>query len=347
MEEIRGILKEGIVIPAHPLALDKNRKLDEKRQRGLTEYYLNAGAGGVAIGVHTTQFEIHNEKVGFLKPVLEMGAEVIGDFEKEHKKKIVKIAGVCGDTNQALREAELAVEMGYDAGLLKLGSFQGKGIDEIINHCKKVSEIIPVFGFYLNPEIGGIELPFEFWCKFLEIENIAAIKVAPFDRYKTLDVIRAISETGRFDVSLYTGNDDSIISDLISIYKTETAEIKFSGGLLGHWAFWTKKAVEYFEEIKKIMKNKEPVSPKILKLAMEVTDVNSAVFDAKNNFSGCIPGINYMLVKRGLLEGEWCIDPSVSLSPWQKGEIDRVWESYPHLRDDDFIHGNIERWLNC
>jgi len=333
MEEIREILKEGIVIPAHPLALDKNRKLDEKRQRALTEYYLDVGAGGVAIGVHTTQFEIHNEKTGLLKHVLELGAKVVGDFEKEHKKKIVKIAGVCGDTEQALREAELAVEIGYDAGLLKLGSFQGKSIDEIITHCKKVSEIIPVFGFYLNPEIGGIELPFEFWCKFLEIENIVAIKVAPFDRYKTLDVINAISKTGRLDVSLYTGNDDSIISDLISIYKTETAEIKFSGGLLGHWAFWTKKAVEYFEEIKKIMENRLPIPPEILELSGEVTDVNAAVFDVKNNFSGCIPGINYMLVKSGLLEGVWCIDPALNLSPGQKEEIDRVWESYPHLRD--------------
>jgi len=344
MEEIKKILKRGIVIPAHPLALNEDGSFDERGQRLLSRYYLASGAGGLAIGVHTTQFEIHDEKIGLFEPVLKVGIEEIERFEKKSGKRIIKVAGICGDTEKACKEATIAKNLGYDLGLLNLSSLKGKNFEEIIAHCRKVSEIIYIFGFYLNPKIGGIELPFEFWCKFFEIENVYAVKIAPFDRYRTVDVMRAIEETERYDISLYTGNDDTIIFDLISIYKGKKEDIKFSGGLLGHWAFWTKKAVEYFERIRNIMDNKSPLPDDILKLAIDIIDLNSAVFDTKNNFSGCIPGINYILFKSGLMKNIRCVNPSLKLSPGQKEEIDRVYQKYSYLNDQDFVKENIDKW---
>ena len=344
MEELQKLLQKGMVIPAHPLALNKKRELDERRQKALTRYYLEAGAGGIAVGVHTTQFEIHEEKSGLLQPVLAIAAEAMREFEKRTCKKIIKIAGVCGKTPQAVREAKLARELGYDMALLSLSAFKQEDIETILTHCRQVAEEIPVFGFYLNPNIGGIYLPFEFWRKFLKIKNVLAVKIAPFDRYKTADVVRAAAETDR-NVALYTGNDDTIVFDLISEYIFEKngkkRKMRIVGGLLGHWAFGTKKAVEYFNHIRECVLEKKPVPIDVLQLASQITDANGAVFDAANRFSGCVPGINYMLVKSGLLEGPWCINPKTVLSPGQKEEIDRVWQAYPHLRDDDFIEKNI------
>ena len=342
--DVREILKRGIVIPAHPLALNEDGSFDEKTQRLLTRYYLHAGAGGLAIAVHMTQPEIHDEKVGLLEPVLKCGIEEIEKFEKENNKRIVKIGGIFGDTERACKEAELEKKLGYDLGLLCLSSFKGKGLDEIIEHCKKVSEIIPLFGFYLSAELGGVELPFEFWCKFLEIENVYAIKIAPMNRYKTVDVMRAVDETERYDVALYTGNDDNIVFDLLMIYKGKKQDIKICGGLLGHWAFWTKKVVEHFEKIRNIVDNNLPVPPEILKLGVDIIDLDSAVFDARHNLAGCIPGVHYMLFKCGLMKSIRCVNPSLKLSPGQKEEIDRVYEEYSYLSDQDFVNENIDKW---
>ncbi|HOV22153.1 MAG TPA: dihydrodipicolinate synthase family protein [bacterium] len=338
-------LRKGVFIPAHPLALTKERKLDEKRQKGLTKYYIESGVGGIAVGVHTTQFEIHNPKVGLYKPVLQLAIETIKEYKLEDE--IIKVAGICGKTEQATKEGEIARDMGYDAGLLNLGTFTDEKDDDIlIEHTKEVSRIIPVFGFYLQPATGGRELSFSFWCKFFQIDNVIAVKVAPFDRYRTIDVIRAIVETGREkDIAVYTGNDDNIIIDLITPFKFNNKIIRIVGGLLGHWAFWTKKSVDIFNEIKEIIKENSPIPQEILTLSAAITDVNSAVFDANNKFSGCIPGINEILRRSGLLEGNWCINQDITLSPGQKEEIDRIFSEYSYLRDDEFVKKNLNKWI--
>jgi len=345
MNEVYKILKEGTVIPAHPLALKKNRKLDEKRQKALTKYYILSGAGGIAVGVHTTQFEIHNEKIGLYSPVLEISMEAL----KEEKviDKVVKISGIYGDRKHALKEAKISSDYGYDAALVSLSKIKDKRENYLIDFLKEISEIIPVFGFYLQSAVGGRFLSYKFWCKFFEIENIAGVKIAPFNRYFTIDVIRAIIDTGREkEIPLYTGNDDNIIFDLITPFRFNNKEVRISGGLLGHWAFWTKKSVEIFNEVKEIVNNKKPIPPHILTLAAEITDADGAIFDAKNNFAGCIPGINEVLRRSGLLEGNWCLKPDEKLSRGQKEEIDRIYEMYPHLRDDEFIKENYERFFS-
>ncbi len=338
-------LRKGVFIPAHPLALTKERKLDEKRQKALTKYYIESGVGGIAVGVHTTQFEIHNPKIGLYKPVLQLAIETVKEYKLENK--IIKVAGICGNTEQAIKEAEIAKGLGYDAGLLNLGTFIDEKDDDIlIEHAKEVSHIIPVFGFYLQPATGGRELSFSFWCKFFQIDNVIAVKVAPFDRYRTIDVIKAIAQTKREkDIAVYTGNDDNIIIDLITPFKFNNKIIRIVGGLLGHWAFWTKRSVDIFNEIKEIIKENSPIPQEILTLSAAITDVNSAVFDANNKFSGCIPGINEILRRSGLLEGNWCINQDITLSPGQKEEIDRIFKCYPYLRDDEFVKKNINRWI--
>jgi len=345
VNEVYKILKEGTVIPAHPLALKKNRKLDEKRQKALTKYYILSGAGGIAVGVHTTQFEIHNPEVGLYKPVLEISMEAVKEYGVENK--LVKVAGICGKTSQAVKEAEIARSFGYDAGLLSLTALKEESENQIIEHAKKVARVIPLFGFYLQPSLGGRFLSFNFWCKFFEIENVVAVKIATFDRYTTIDVVRAILETKREkEIALYTGNDNNIIFDLITPFKVKDREVNIVGGLLGHWAFWTKKSVEIFNEVKEIVNNKRPIPPHILTLAAEITDADGAIFDAKNNFAGCIPGINEVLRRSGLLERNWCLKPDEKLSLGQKEEIDRIYEMYPHLRDDEFIKENYERFFS-
>lgn len=342
MHELRRILKEGMVIPAHPLALDKNRRLDERRQRALTRYYISAGAGGIAVGVHTTQFEIHEKKTGLYKSVLQLAAEAA----EENRRKILKIAGICGDTRQAAEEAAAAVQYGYDAGLLSLAALKNASAKELLAHSKSIAGIMPLFGFYLQPAVGGRILDFTFWRRFFEIENVVAVKIAPFNRYFTLDVIRALAETGREkEISLYTGNDDSIVSDLVTPFEFNGKRIRIRGGLLGHWAFWTKKAVGLFERIKKTTSSGEAVPPPLMKEGVEITDSNAAVFDAVNNFRGCVPGINEVLRRSGLLKGTWCINTRDTLSPGQKEEIDRIYREYPHLSDDAFVRENLDKWL--
>jgi len=334
---LRARLLSGLVIPAHPLALNRERKLDERRQRALTRYYLEAGAGGVAVGVHTTQFAIRNPTIGLFEPVLAIAMEELRAAE------IVKIAGVCGKLQQATSEATLAARLGYDAVLLSLGALPEASIAELIEHSRAVASIIPVIGFYLQPSVGGRILPYDFWRKFCEIENVVAIKVAPFNRYQTLEVIRAFAESGRTrEIALYTGNDDNILLDLLTTYNIQGQQVRFSGGLLGHWAVWTKKAVEHLAEAKQ---HSNHVPSKLLTLAQQITDANAALFDPSHHFHGCIPGIHEILRRQGLLEGRWCLDPNEDLSPGQAQEIDRVCKDYPHLQDDEFVHSHLDKWL--
>ena len=304
---LRAQFLSGLVIPAHPLALNRDRKLDERRQRALTRYYLAAGAGGLAIGVHTTQFAIRDPQIDLFKPVLRIAMEEMG------ARKIVKIAGVCGKRKQAVAEAEVAAQLGYDAVLLSLGALADDSVSELIEHSRSIASIIPIIGFYLQPSVGGRVLPYAFWREFCEIENVVAIKVAPFNRYQTLDVIRAFAESGRTDeIALYTGNDDNILLDLLTTYEFSDKRVHFSGGLLGHWAVWTKKAVAHLGAARQQVSD---VSSDLLTLAQQITDANAALFDPVNNFRGCIPGIHEILRRQGFLEGRWCLDPHEDLSP--------------------------------
>ena len=349
--QARLALLTGIVIPAHPLALDASRKLDERRQRALTRYYCEAGAGGVAVGVHTTQFGIRDPGVGLLRPVLRLAIETVRECEVSLGKRLVKIAGVCGKTGQALSEAALARELGYDAGLVSLGALGQASGQELIKHCQAVSEILPLFGFYLQPAVGGRPLDYRFWRQFLEIENVVAIKVAPFNRYQTLDVARALAESSRHrEVAFYTGNDDHIVGDLMTDFRFPLSRgavsIRFVGGLLGHWAVWTRRAVELLEAIQLCHAGVGGDAFELLSRSAEITDANAALFDAAHNFRGCIPGLHEVMRRQGFLEGRWCLDPQEELSPGQVEEIDRVCQAYPHLSDASFVANNLARWLS-
>jgi hypothetical protein len=343
-------LRRGVVIPAHPLALTKGRKFDERRQRALTRYYMAAGAGGVAVGVHTTQFEIRDPKIGLFQPVLELAAETMKVEEANYEPGFVRVAGICGGTKQAVKEAATAGDLGYHAGLLSLGAMAKAGVDELIKHAQEVAKIVPVFGFYLQPSVGGRILPYEFWRRFAEIENVVAIKIAPFNRYQTLDVVRAVNEAGRVkDISLYTGNDDTIIADLLTTFRfsqnNETG-VRIVGGLLGHWAFWTRRAVLQLEECRRlIVDQKLPIPQRMLTLGAQITDVNAAAFDPQHQFAGCIPGIHEILRRQGLLAGLWCLNPRETLSSGQLEEIDRVYNAYPQLNDDAFVAHHLDDWL--
>lgn len=343
-ETVKRILAKGLVIPACPLALDSRRKLDERRQRALFRYYRAAGAGGIAVGVHTTQFAIHDSNVGLLKPVWELAAAEWPSVDDAR----IRVAGLCGSTPQACAEADLARQLGFGAGLLSLSALKHARDDELIDHCKAVGEGIPLFGFYLQPSAGGGLLSYAFWRRFAEIPSVVAIKIAPFNRYQTLEVIRAVTESGRTDIALYTGNDDNILADLLTPfrfkYRERLVERRMVGGLLGHWAVWTKKAVELHNECR-LAQSGAPILSDTLRLAAEVTDANSAFFDAANGFAGCIPGIHEVLRRQGLLEGVWCLDPKETLSPGQAEHIERVCEAYPHLNDDQFVLQNRDEWL--
>jgi dihydrodipicolinate synthase/N-acetylneuraminate lyase len=347
-EEVLNEIRKGVVIPALPLALDRSRKLDLRRQKALMRYYLDAGAGGVAVAVHTTQFEIRLPEFNLYKPVLQIAMEEFDRFTKKTGKTNIRIAGVIGKTRQALNEARLALENGYHAVLLGVAAFKDNSNKEILEHCKAVAEIIPVIGFYLQPAVGGRRLDVDFWREFAKIENVVAIKMAPFNRYYTFDVVRGVAESGRAgEIALYTGNDDNILIDLLAEYKIVVDEKiitkKIVGGLLGHWAVWTKMAVKLLEDVHKGIYNNDLYEAMVL--ANQITDCNSAFFDVANNFSGCITGIHEVLRRQGLLEGIWTLKEDEVLSPGQKEEIDRVYESYPHLNDDKFVKENLERWL--
>ena len=338
--EIHSLLQAGTVIPAHPLALTQQRQLDMARQRNLTRYYMASGAGGVAVGVHTTQFAIRDPKINLYETVLRLAAEEVDSAQLD--RPFIKVAGICGPTNQALREASLAVHYGYDLGLLSMGGLQGWNEAAILDRVRAVAEVIPVFGFYLQPSVGGRIFSYEFWQQFAEIPNVQAIKVAAFNRYQTLDVVRAVCHSSRRgEIALYTGNDDNIIADLLTTYRFtvngQSVEKNFVGGLLGHWAVWTQKAVELLAEIKACRSQGHAGLDQLLTRNIDVTDSNAAFFDPAHAFHGCIPGIHEVLRRQGLLAGRWCLDAAEELSPGQLEEIDRVYAAYPYLHDDRFV----------
>jgi hypothetical protein len=343
-----AVLRRGSVIPAHLLALDEHRKLDARRQRAMTRYYLDAGAGGVAVGVHSTQFAIRD--VGLYQPVLELAMQTALEWQPiGGRRPLFMVAGLAGRTEQAVREAETARGLGYHAALLSLAAMKGASEDELVAHCELVAQEMPLVGFYLQPAVGGIHLPATFWSRFAQIDNVVAIKMAPFNRYRTLDVIRGVvAAKAEERVTLYTGNDDHIVLDLLAPFtfmrdgKAVTVRIK--GGLLGHWSVWTRRAVELLDRIHAAVAS-DSVTPELLALDAQVTDCNSALFDVAHDFHGCIAGCHEVLRRQGLLQGTWCLDANEGLSRGQAGELSRVQRDYPHLIDDDFVAQHRERWL--
>lgn len=334
------LFRGGLVIPAHPLALTADHQLDERRQRALTRYYAESGAGGLAVAVHTTQFGIHDVSNELLSPVLELAAETAAEYQD---RNIVLVGGLAGPTGQAVAEAELAASLGYQLGLLSPYGTNGMTESQLIDRARAVGEVLPVIGFYLQPAVGGRLLPKEFWRGLAQVESVIGIKVAPFDRYATLEVIHGVSESGRADqIALYTGNDDHIVGDLISDYDDRA----FVGGLLGQWAVWTGKAVETLELSRKARAGDDAALRQLVDLDRPLTDANAAIFDARNGFAGSVPGIHEVLRRQGLLEGIWCLDDKEVLGPGQLAEIDRIWDAYPWLRDDDFIAEHRDRWLS-
>ena len=341
---VRAALARGVVIPAHPLALDAARRLDAQRQRALTRYYIDAGAGGLAVGVHTTQFAIRD--AGLYEPVLRLAAESADAWSG---RPLVRIAGLAGRTEQALAEADTAVGLGYHAGMVSLAAFASASEHERLDHCARLARRIPLVGFYLQPAVGGVVLGPSFWRRLAALDNVAAIKIAPFDRYRTLDVVRGVVEAGAEDrIALYTGNDDHILLDLVTPWRLmrggDAVTVRIRGGLLGHWSVWVKRAVELLERAHAAVAA-GAIDPDFLALDSQITDCNAALFDVANGFRGCIAGCHEVLRRQGLLRGIWCLDPEEGLSPGQAEEIDRVSAAYPALTDDDYVNANLARWL--
>lgn len=346
---VHEVLRRGVVIPASPLALTEGRRFDERRQRALCRYYAEAGAGGLAVGVHTTQFGIRDPKIGLFRPVLALAGEEMDSADVGRAEPLVRIGGVCGPTKQAVDEASVVRELGYHAGLLSLAAMKDASDGRLIAHCEAVAEVIPLVGFYLQPAAGGRALSYGFWRRLAEIENLVAIKIAPFNRYRTIDVVRAMVEAGRDDVALYTGNDDSIVVDLLTPYRFRAAdeppERRIVGGLLGHWSVWTRRAVELLETCRAVVREGGGIPSELLVRNIEITDANAAFFDAADNFAGCIAGVHEVLRRQGLLAGIWCLNPEETLSSGQAEEIDRVYGAYPHLNDDAFVSEHLDDWL--
>ncbi len=347
MLDIRNHLARGHVIPAHPLALTAARTLDERHQRALTRYYVAAGAGGIAVGVHTTQFQIRDPKHGLLAPVLALASETAAAALRTDPRPFAQIAGVCGDTRQALAEARLAHDLGYDAALLSLGALRDASEQTLLEHCRAIGDILPLFGFYLQPAVGGRVLRYEFWRAFAELPRVIAIKIAPFNRYQTLDVVRAIADSGRTDIALYTGNDDQIVLDLLTRFPQlgdSERTMRIVGGLLGQWSVWTHRAVEMLEEIH-VARDVDAIDGGWLTRAAALTDANGALFDVRHAFAGCIAGLHEILRRQQLMAGIWCLDPNEGLSEGQLDEIDRVIRIHPELTDDELVAANVDEWL--
>ncbi len=348
LDSLRSRLLGGLAIPAHPLALDAERRLDERRQRALTRYYHAAGVGGLAVGVHTTQFAIRRPGVDLLAPVLELAIETARGLDNASQRTTTMIAGICGTTQQATAEAGLACDLGYDSGLLSLAGLDGNE-SELLDHARAVAEAIPIIGFYLQERVGGRRLSRQFWEGFASIEKVVAVKIAPFDRYATLDVLRGVAASGRAgEIALYTGNDDNIVVDLITSWSVPSfgnvVEMSIVGGLLGHWACWTRRAVELHGRCREVATATE-IPASILTLAAEVTDCNAAFFDAANGFRGCIAGVHEVLRRQGLLDNLVLLDPNEGLSPGQSDEITRIMLAYPHLGDDGFVAAGLNEWM--
>lgn len=389
LADARNLLLRGTVIPAHPLALTAARSVDEQSQRALTRYYVAAGAGGIAVGVHTTGFQIHNEATGLYRPVLELAAETAREAlsRRSTAQAFIRVAGLVGHTAQARREATIARELGYDCGLLSPGALRGASNAEILAHCRHVAEVIPLFGFYLQPAVGGMQLDYNFWRSFAEIPQVVAIKIAPFSRYATVDVVRAVADAGRDDIALYTGNDDSIIADLTTPFavssingsgndindsghgnnsrgRNDSASIHSSvhgansyaanpihtprwitGGLLGQWAVWTSNAVRWLDKIREWREGgADAVPTRWLMNGTALTAANKEIFDAANQFRGCLPGILEVLRRQGLVQGTWTLDVNEQLSPGQSDAIRNIQSVYPWLADDDFVAAHLDEW---
>jgi dihydrodipicolinate synthase/N-acetylneuraminate lyase len=347
VQDVRARLLEGLVIPAHPLALTARRRLDDRRQRALTRYYVDAGAGGIAVGVHTTQFAIHNPSVGLYDPVLELAASTADELEAANNSSVVRIAGIIGDTRQATAEAEMARCHGYQVGLVSAGGLEDWSVEKLVDHYRAIAEIIPVMGFYLQAAVGGRELPREFWRRLAELDDLVAVKIAPFDRRKTREVIRAVIDSGRaHEIALYTGNDDHIVLDLVTTYQSgDGPTVHMVGGLLGQWSLWTKRAVELHAECREVVNSGADVPPSLLMTATQLTEANTAVFDTAHSYAGCLPGIHEVLRRQGLLAGTWCLDPEEVLSPGQAEQIEQVIAAHPQLTDDSFVAEHLDRWL--
>ncbi len=347
--QVQHILHRGTVIPASPLALDGQRRFDQRHQAAVWRYYSAAGAGGIAVGVHTTQFAIRDPQIGLFQPLLTLAESVCDELDAGRSEPLVRVAGICGRTEAAVAEATLAAEHGFHLGLLNLSAMRDADNVQLAEHCRAVSQVIPVFGFYLQASVGGRPLPYSFWRRFAEVENVAAIKIAAFNRYQTIDVVRALAEAGRDDVALYTGNDDNILVDLLAPFRFmaggQQVERRFVGGLLGHWAVWTRSAVELLAACHEAVAAGGAASADLLAANVAVTDMNAALFDVAHQFAGCIPGVHEILRRQGLLPGTWCLDPGEVLSPGQSEELDRVCRSYPHLTDDAFVAENLHQWL--
>jgi hypothetical protein len=347
---VARVLHRGVVIPAHPLALNASGRMNERRQRALSRYYIAAGAGGLAVGVHTTQFQIRNPEIGLFKPVLEIAREEMNAADAGRPDPLLRIGGICGPTRQAVAEAVLLRELDYHAGLLNLGALPDASDEQLIDHCRAVAAEFPLVGFYLQPGSGGRILPHSFWRRFVEIPSVVAIKIAPFHRYRTIDVVRAVVEAGRDDIALYTGNDDNIVMDLLTPHRFlrdgRPVTRRFVGGLLGHWSVWTRAAVQLLNECHAAVAEDRPIPQELLARAIEVTDCNAAVFDLANQFKGSTAGIHEVLRRQGLLEGTWCLAEERShLGPGQAAELDRVSRAYPHLTDDDFVREHLDQWM--
>jgi hypothetical protein len=340
-------VRRGVVIPAMPLVLTAARRLDERRQRALCRYYVAAGAGGIAAGVHTTQFGIRDPRHGMFRSVLAVVADEVCQASAGRRESFALIGGVCGPTGQATDEAAILRDLGYHAGLLNLAG-SGPGDDARLAHCRAVADVIPLVGFYLQTAVGGPDLSYRFWRRFAEIESVVAIKIAPFDRYRTVDVVRAVAESGRDDIALYTGNDDNIVLDLLTPYRFtvggRVVERQIVGGLLGQWAVWTRRAVELLEACH-VARRAGEIPADLLRLTVPITDANAAIFDVANGFAGCIAGIHEILRRQGLLEGIWCLNPQETLGPGQAEEIDRIGRMYPELNDDEFVASHRDLWL--
>ncbi len=347
--EVAEALRGGVVIPASPLALNSRRRWDPGRQRALWRYYAAAGAGGIAVGVHTTQFAIRDPKIGLLEPLYRFAAEELDRLDVGRETPLVRVAGICGRTEQAVPEAELAHQCRFHVGLLSLGALQDAELPVLLEHCRQVARVLPIFGFYLQPAVGGRVLPYRFWRELFELSEVAAVKIAPFNRYQTIDVVRALADSGREDVALYTGNDDHILLDLVTPFRfrvgDRVVERRIVGGLLGQWACWTRTAVELFHQCRTGLEPGNPIPQELLARNVELTDANGAIFDVAHQFAGCIPGIHEVLCRQGLLEGTWCLDPKETLSPGQTEEIERVCRMYPHLTDDAFVAEHLPEWL--
>ena len=341
-------LHKGTVIPAHPLALTENRELDEAGQRALTRYYIDAGVGGVAVGVHTTQFEIRDPQYNLFEKVLTLAIEELD--KAQVPESFIKIGGISGPEEDAVKEAKFIKSIGYDFALLSMGGLSDASPQELLERTKKVAEVIPVIGFYLQPAVGGRVLSYDFWKELADIPNVYGIKIAPFNRYQTLDVMRAVCNSKRNkEIAIYTGNDDNIVADLLTTYRFQVdgkqVEKQIVGGLLGHWSVWTKTTVDIFNDIKK-SKSEGIIPAELLTLGQEITDANAAFFDSSNQFKGSIAGINEVLARQGILQGNWCLADREKLSPNQREEIDRVHTAYPHLNDDAFVKDNLSKWFS-